>query len=96
MDSDIIVVGGGAAGLMAAGRAAELGAVVLLLEKTDKCGKKIMVSGKTRCNLTNSAELKDFISMYGNNGRFLFSAFHNFFRPELLDFLKNHRIDYKG
>ncbi|MGP8155059.1 MAG: NAD(P)/FAD-dependent oxidoreductase [Smithella sp.] len=92
MDSDIIVVGGGAAGLMAAGRAAELGAVVLLLEKTDKCGKKIMVSGKTRCNLTNSAELKDFISMYGNNGRFLFSAFHNFFRPELLDFLKNHGL----
>ncbi|MGA2553814.1 MAG: NAD(P)/FAD-dependent oxidoreductase [Smithella sp.] len=86
---DIIVVGGGAAGLMAAGRAGELGAGVLLLEKTDSCGKKILVSGKTRCNLTNSADLKNFISMYGDNGRFLFSAFHNFFRPELLDFLNN-------
>ena len=91
-DNDIIVVGGGAAGLMAAGRAGEMGAGVLLLEKTDSCGKKILVSGKTRCNLTNSAELNDFISMYGHNGRFLFSAFHNFFRPELLDFLNNHGL----
>lgn len=90
--SDIIIVGGGAAGLMAAGRAGETGARVLLLEKTDSCGKKILVSGKTRCNLTNSAELNDFISMYGVNGRFLFSAFHNFFRPELLDFLNNHGL----
>jgi predicted flavoprotein YhiN len=88
-NGDIIVVGGGAAGLMAAGRAGELGAGVLLLEKTDSCGKKILVSGKTRCNLTNSADLKNFISMYGDNGRFLFSAFHNFFRPELLAFLDN-------
>jgi predicted flavoprotein YhiN len=95
IDSDIIVIGGGAAGLMAAGRAAELGAEVLLLEKTDCCGKKILVSGKTRCNLTNSAELKDFISMYGDNGRFLFSAFHNFFRLELLDFLNNYGLATK-
>lgn len=80
---------------MAAGRAAQLGSSVLLLEKTDSCGKKILVSGKTRCNLTNSAELKDFISMYGDNGRFLFSAFHNFFRPELLDFLNNHGLATK-
>jgi hypothetical protein len=95
LNIDIIVIGGGAAGLMAAGRAAELGAKVLLLEKTDGLGKKILVSGKTRCNLTNSAELKDFIPMYGNNGRFLFSAFHNFFRPELLDFLNHHGLATK-
>jgi hypothetical protein len=95
MDWDIIVVGGGAAGLMAAGKAAESGAKVLLLEKMDGCGKKILVSGKTRCNLTNSAELKNFISMYGNNGRFLFSAFHNFFRPELLNFLNSYGLATK-
>jgi hypothetical protein len=87
IDADVIIVGGGAAGLMAAGRAGELGAKVLLLEKTGSIGKKILVSGKTRCNLTNSAELKDFIAMYGINGRFLYGAFHRFFRPELLDFL---------
>ena len=61
IDADIIIVGGGAAGLMAAGRAGELGAKVLLLEKTGSIGKKILVSGKTRCNLTNSAELKDLL-----------------------------------
>lgn len=94
-DDNIIVVGSGAAGFMAAGRAAQLGAKVLLLEKTDSCGKKILVSGKTRCNLTNSADLKNFISMYGDNGRFLFSAFHNFFRPELLDFLNNYGLATK-
>ncbi|MFZ1037113.1 MAG: aminoacetone oxidase family FAD-binding enzyme, partial [Smithella sp.] len=94
-NGDIIVVGGGAAGLMAAGRAGELGAGVLLLEKTDSCGKKILVSGKTRCNLTNSADLKNFISMYGDNGRFLFSAFHNFFHPELLVFLNNFGLATK-
>ena len=91
-DADIIVIGGGAAGLMAAGRAGEVGARVLLLEKTDGCGKKILVSGKTRCNLTNSAELKKFISMYGTKGRFLHSAFHRFFRPELLSFMESHGL----
>ena len=90
--SDIIVVGGGASGLIAAGRAAEKGGRVLLLEKTDSCGKKILISGKTRCNLSNSAELNHFISMYGDNGRFLFSAFHHFFRPELLDFFNSHGL----
>jgi len=93
--ADIVVVGGGAAGLMAAGRAAESGAQVLLLEKTDGLGKKILVSGKTRCNMTNAAELNHFISKYGPNGRFLFSAFHHFFRPELIDFLHRHGLDVK-
>jgi hypothetical protein len=95
LDSDIIVIGGGAAGMMAAGRAAELGARVLLLEKTDGLGKKILVSGKTRCNLTNAADLNHFVSMYGRNGRFLFSVFHHFFRPELIDFLNHHGLDVK-
>lgn len=90
--SDIVVVGGGAAGMIAAGRAGECGAKVVLLEKTDSCGKKILVSGKTRCNLTNAAELKDFIAMYGVNGRFLYNAFHHFFRPELLSFLEGYGV----
>ncbi|MFA5367998.1 MAG: NAD(P)/FAD-dependent oxidoreductase, partial [Dehalococcoidia bacterium] len=70
----IIVIGAGAGGMMAAGRAAELGARVLLLEKTDGPGKKLLISGKTRCNVTNSRELDDFIAMYGPNGRFLYRA----------------------
>jgi predicted flavoprotein YhiN len=92
---DVILIGGGAAGLMAAGRAGEIGAKVLLLEKTDGCGKKILVSGKTRCNLTNNAEMKAFIAMYGVNGRFLCNAFHRFFRSELLAFLERYGVNTK-
>lgn len=88
----IIVIGAGAGGLMAAGRAAELGAPVLLLEKTERPGKKILISGKTRCNLTNIKPLDEFIAMYGPNGRFLRSAFHRFFRDELLALLARYGL----
>jgi predicted Rossmann fold flavoprotein len=91
----IIVIGAGAAGLIAAGRAAEKGAKVLLLEKTDSPGHKIMISGKTRCNLTNARELDDFISAYGPNGRFLYSPFHRFFRDDLLDLMKRYGVETK-
>ena len=80
---------------MAAGRAAECGAVVTLLEKTDVPGKKILISGKTRCNLTNSADMDDFISMYGPNGRFFHNAFHRFFRDDLLALLKRYGVETK-
>ena len=88
----IVVIGAGASGMMAAGRAAETGAEVILLEKTDQPGKKLLLSGKTRCNLTNTKGLDDFIAMYGPNGRFLYSAFSRFFRSELLDFLKKYGV----
>lgn len=83
---DTIVIGGGAAGLMAAGRAAERGSNVLLLEKMAQNGRKIGISGKGRCNITNSAELNDFIRQFGNNGRFLRQSFHHFFSEELISF----------
>ena len=88
----VIVVGAGAGGMMAAGRAAERGADVLLLEKTDGPGKKILVSGKSRCNLTNARELQDFLSMYGPNGRFLHGVFHRFFRDDLIAFLMHYGV----
>jgi predicted flavoprotein YhiN len=81
--------------MMAAGRAAERGAKVLLLEKTDGPGKKILISGKSRCNLTNARDLGDFISMYGPNGRFLHSAFRRFFRDDLLAFLGRYEVETK-
>lgn len=88
----VIVVGAGAAGLMAAGRAAELGAEVLLLEKTDEAGKKILISGKSRCNLTNAAPLEEFLRYYGPNGQFLRNAFHRFFRDELLRLFERYGV----
>ena len=91
----MIVVGAGAGGMMAAGRAAERGAKVLLLEKTDGPGKKILISGKSRCNLTNARDLDDFISMYGPNGRFLHGAFRRFFREDLLAFLGRYGVETK-
>ncbi len=91
----VIVVGAGAGGLIASGRAAELGASVLLLEKTERPGKKILISGKTRCNLSNTKSLKDFIPMYGENGPFLYSSFYHFFREDLLSLLKNYGVDTK-
>jgi len=91
----VIVVGAGAGGMMAAGRAAEMGAKVLLLEKTDGPGKKILVSGKSRCNLTNARDIEDFLSMYGPNGRFLHGAFHRFFRDDLLVFLSLYGVETK-
>jgi len=91
----VIVVGAGAGGMMAAGRAAERGATVLLIEKTDGPGKKLLISGKGRCNLTNARELEGFISMFGPNGRFLHGAFHRWFREELLAFLGRYGVETK-
>jgi predicted flavoprotein YhiN len=79
--------------MMAAGRAAESGAEVLLLEKTERPGKKLLISGRRRCNLTNARELNDFIDMYGPNGRFLRSVFHRYFRDDLLAFLRRYGVD---
>ena len=81
--------------MMAAGRAAEMGAHVILLERTGKLGQKILVSGKTRCNLTNARELDHFISMYGSNGRFLYGAFNHFFREDLVSFLSRYGVETK-
>ena len=72
--------------MMAAGRAAELGATVSLLEKTPKLGNKLRITGKGRCNVTNVAPLEDFIDHFGANGRFLYGAFSRFFVDDLRAF----------
>lgn len=91
----IIVVGAGASGMMAAGRAAEPGGAVLLLEKTDQPGKKLLISGKSRCNLTNAKDLEPFLAMYGANGPFLRQVFHRYFREELLAFFRQYGVETK-
>ncbi|MHB9098533.1 MAG: BaiN/RdsA family NAD(P)/FAD-dependent oxidoreductase [Syntrophales bacterium] len=91
----VIVIGAGAGGMMAAGRAAERGATVILLEQTDGPGKKILISGKSRCNLTNAREIDQFIGMYGPNGRFLHGAFRRYFRDDLLAFLSRYGVETK-
>lgn len=95
IENRIVVIGGGASGLMAAGRAAESGAKVIILEKMSETGKKILISGQTRCNLSNTLELENFLTMYGKNGQFLRQAFHRFFRDELLAFMQRYGVATK-
>lgn len=83
----VIVIGGGPAGLMAAGQAAATGAETLLLEKMSHPGRKLLITGKGRCNLTNVAPLEEFIDHFSPDGRFLRSAFTRFFTDELIEFL---------
>ncbi|MDD5189534.1 MAG: NAD(P)/FAD-dependent oxidoreductase [Dehalococcoidales bacterium] len=93
MSKKVIVIGAGAGGMMAAGHAAELGAEVILLEKTDHPGKKILISGNGRCNISHNRPLESFIAQYGINGRFLYSAFSRFFREELQQFLRRYGVE---
>ena len=72
--SDVIVIGGGAAGMMAALFAAQEGARVTLLEKNEKLGKKIYITGKGRCNVTNQCDADTFLQNVPRNPRFLYSA----------------------
>ncbi len=88
----LLVVGGGAAGLMAAGQAAVCGASVLVLEKMKRPGRKLCITGKGRCNLTNVAPLTEFLTHFGPSGPFLRQAFHRFFTPELLDFFEERGL----
>ena len=83
----IIVIGGGPAGLMAAGQAAEAGAETLLLEKMNRTGLKLCITGKGRCNITNITEISDFIAHFGKTGSFLRQAFARFFNTDLMEFL---------
>jgi predicted Rossmann fold flavoprotein len=90
--ADVIVIGAGPAGLMAAGRAAELGARVILLEQNGGPGRKLLLTGGGRCNLTNSAGLKDFIAAFGRNGKFLYRALSVFSNENLTGFLKSFGV----
>lgn len=92
---DIAVVGAGAAGMIAAIRAAELKKKVILIEKNEAAGKKIMLTGNGRCNLTNTADMDKFIEAFGRQGQFLRSAFSVFFNRELIGFLKSQGLAVK-
>lgn len=90
--ADIVVVGGGPAGIMAAGRAGELGARVTLLEKNPRLGTKLLITGGGRCNITNSAGTKGFIEAFGKNGKFLYRALAVFPGRSLTGFLNSHGV----
>ncbi len=83
---DLIVIGGGAAGMMAAGTAAKRGKRVVLLEKNEQVGKKLLITGKGRCNLTNDCEIEEMINNFPQTGKFLYSALYSFSNWQLRNF----------
>lgn len=91
----VLVVGAGAAGLMAAGKAAEEGARVILFEKNKQPGKKILITGNGRCNLTNEANLHEFVKSFPGNGPFLYSAFSTFSNWDLISFFSERGLEVK-
>lgn len=92
---DLIVIGGGPAGIMAAGRAAELGAKVLLLEKNKSLGIKLLTTGNGRCNLTNAVSVRELVASFGENGKFLFSAFSKFTPEDVMEFFAQQGVETK-
>ncbi len=86
--ADVIVIGGGAAGLMAGITAARQGASVVVLERMKEPGKKMMITGKGRCNITNACPMEEFIPNLPGNGKFLFSALQQFTNDDLLRFFQ--------
>ena len=96
MSKKIIVVGAGAAGLMASGIAGGNGADVLLIERNDRVGRKVMITGKGRCNITNNCTLiNDLISAVPTNGRFLYGAFSRFMPIDTIVFFEDMGVPVK-
>lgn len=91
----IVVIGGGAAGLMAAVIAGREGARVILLEKMNMVGKKMGITGKGRCNITNSADMTEFIKNTPGNGKFLYGAYERFSNEDLLELLHSWGLKTK-
>ena len=87
--SSVIVIGGGPAGMIAAISAAECGARVSLLEKNEKLGKKLFITGKGRCNLTNAADIEEFFRAVISNPKFLYSAFYSFTNEQTIAFFES-------
>ncbi len=91
----VCVIGGGAAGMIAAYAAAEAGCLVTLIEKNEKLGKKLFITGKGRCNITNSADISEFFDSVVTNNTFLYSSFYTFPNTSLIEFLGKFGLNTK-
>ena len=95
MEYDVIVVGGGPAGMMAAIAAAENGARVCLLEPNERLGKKLNITGKGRCNVTNNCAAGELQGKMCCNGKFLYSAFSQYDPSDVMRFFEDHGVPLK-
>ena len=91
----VVVIGGGPAGMMAAISAAKNGNEVILLEKNKSLGRKLLITGKGRCNITSSLEMSEFIENTPGNGRFLYSSFEQFNNQDIIKMLKENGLEVK-
>ena len=91
----VIVIGGGAAGMMAAISAARAGAEAIVIERNDRCGKKLRITGKGRCNVTNDCSVQEFLQNVPSNPRFLYSAMGRFDTQDTKDFFENEGVPLK-
>lgn len=92
---DVIVIGGGPSGMLAAGAAGSRGRKTLLIEKNEKLGKKLFITGKGRCNVTNAADMDDFMSNIPKNSKFLYSAFRGLSNLDLIAMLNDMGLKTK-
>lgn len=95
MRTDVVVIGGGPAGLFSAATAAKNGNKVILIDKNDVLARKLRITGKGRCNVTNSADISDFIGMVCSNPNFMYSAFYSFTNLDLIDFFEKSGVPLK-
>lgn len=95
MNYDVIIIGGGAAGLMAASTAAMYEKKVLLIDKNDRLGRKLLITGKGRCNVTNDCDENEFIKNIPTNPKFLYSAINQFTTQDTKDFFENQNVALK-
>ena len=91
----VIVIGGGPAGMMAAISSAENGNEVILIEKMQTLGRKLLITGKGRCNITSSLDMEEFIKNTPGNGMFLYSSFRNYTNKDIINFLKEQGLEVK-
>lgn len=92
---DVLVVGGGTSGMMAAISAAEHGAKVAVIEKNSSLGRKLLVTGGGRCNVTNNRDKEEIIAHIPGNGRFLYSAFYQYDNYDIMDFFRSNGVTLK-
>lgn len=91
----VVVIGGGPAGMMSAITSAENGNDVILIEKMSSLGRKLLITGKGRCNITSSLNIEDFIKNIPGNGMFLYSSFKNYTNKDIIEFLKSEGLEVK-